>query len=129
MHDYKTGSPLPKQEELDEDRQLAMYSLWVRRRFKDFKKVRLVWHFLAVDKEMDSFRTKKELEDLREKVLEQIKVSVVFGSDNKITVKESECIKLPAKNSDKRKELNEVLRGIGKLMMSRSLMFMHWREF
>ena len=29
--------------------------------------------------------------------------------------KESEYIKLPAKNSDERKELNEVLRSIGKL--------------
>ena len=202
VHDYKTGATLPKQEELDEDRQLAMYSLWVRRRFKDFKKVRLVWHFLAVDKEMDSFRTKKQLEDLRDEVMEQIKkieaaeefpanvswlcdwclyksicpmwrhgeeleekpeneylddpglrlveeyvrikeeldehrreaeekldklrealiafcereeVSVVFGSDNKITVKESEYVKLPAKNTKERKELNEVLRGIGKL--------------
>ena len=202
VHDYKTNAKLPKQEELDEDRQLAMYSLWVRRRFKDFKKVRLVWHFLAVDKEMDSFRTKKQLEDLRDEVMEQIKkieaaeefpanvswlcdwclyksicpmwrhgeeleekpeneylddpglrlveeyvrikeeldehrreaeekldklrealiafcerekVSVVFGSDNKITVKESEYVKLPAKNTEARKELNEVLRGIGKL--------------
>jgi len=78
VHDYKTGSTLPKQEELDEDRQLAMYSLWVRRRFKDFKKVRLVWHFLAVDKEMDSFRTKKQLEDLRDEVLEQVKKMTVL---------------------------------------------------
>ena len=57
VHDYKTNNSLPKQQKLDEDRQLAMYSLWVKLNFKDCKKVRLVWHFLAFDKEMDSFRT------------------------------------------------------------------------
>jgi putative RecB family exonuclease len=72
VHDYKTGSSLSKQEELDRDRQLAMYSQWVRQNFKDFKKVRLVWHFLAFDKEMDSYRTKEELENLREEILSQI---------------------------------------------------------
>ena len=72
VHDYKTGSSLSKQEELDKDRQLAMYSQWVRQNFKDFKKVRLVWHFLAFDKEMDSYRTKEELENLREEILSQI---------------------------------------------------------
>ncbi len=74
VHDYKTGSSLPKQEDLDKDRQLAMYSQWVQQNFKDFKKVRLVWHFLAFDKEMDSYRTSKELENLRKEILAQIKV-------------------------------------------------------
>lgn len=73
VHDYKTSSSLPKQEDLDKDRQLAMYSQWVRRNFKDFKKVRLVWHFLAFDKEMESFRTKEELENLRKEVLDRIR--------------------------------------------------------
>ncbi len=72
VHDYKTGSSTPKQEELDNDRQLAMYSQWVRRNFKDFKKVRLVWHYLAFDKEMDSSRTKEQLENLQEDVMSRI---------------------------------------------------------
>jgi len=72
VHDYKTNMTLARQEDLDKDRQLAMYSLWVREQFKDFKKVRLVWHFVAFDKEMESYRTKKELEELREQVLEEI---------------------------------------------------------
>ncbi|MFP4081943.1 MAG: RecB family exonuclease [Candidatus Aminicenantes bacterium] len=72
VHDYKTSSMLPKQEELDQDKQLAMYSLWVRTHFKDFQKVRLVWHYLAFDKELDSFRTPQQLEDLRKEVLAQI---------------------------------------------------------
>jgi len=72
VHDYKTSSSLPKQEDLDKDRQLAMYSQWVRQNFKDFKKARLVWHFLAFDKEMDSFRTEEQLEKLRQEILTRI---------------------------------------------------------
>ena len=72
VHDYKTNNTLPAQEDLDNDRQLAMYALWVKKHFKDFKKVRLVWHFVAFDKEMESFRTEKQLEDLRQEVLSQI---------------------------------------------------------
>ena len=73
VHDYKTNNSLPKQEKLDEDRQLAMYSLWVKNQFKDLKKVRLVWHFLAFDREMESSRTASELEDLKKDVLKKIK--------------------------------------------------------
>ena len=72
VHDYKTNNTLPAQEDLDNDRQLAMYALWVKKHFKDFKKIRLVWHFVAFDKEMESFRTEKQLEDLRQEVLSQI---------------------------------------------------------
>jgi putative RecB family exonuclease len=45
----------------------------VRRRFKDFKRVRLVWHFLAFDKEMDSWRTDEDLEKVRQKLLDDIR--------------------------------------------------------
>ncbi len=202
VHDYKTGSTLPKQKELDQDRQLAMYSLWVRQNFKDFDKVRLVWHFLAFAKEMDSFRTKIQLDELKREVLAQINeieaaedfpanvswlcdwclyrsicpmwshgaelerkheneylndpglklvdeyvrikgaldehrreadekleklkealiafcqkegIQVVFGSENKITVKEYESIKLPGKGTEEREMLIHILEKIGRL--------------
>jgi len=73
VHDYKTNNSLKKQEDLDEDRQLAMYSLWVKKNFKDFKKVDLVWHYLAFDKELRSSRTEKQLQDLKKDVLNKIK--------------------------------------------------------
>ncbi len=201
VHDYKTNTTLPKQEDLDTDRQLAMYSLWVRNEFKDFKKVRLVWHFVAFDKEMDSYRTEKQLEELRKNVIakiheieqteefpakvtrlcnwclyrgicpmwkhgqeleakpeneflndpgvklvnEYVKIkgeldthkkeagekleklrealiefcekkdaSVVFGSENKISVNEYESIKFPQKNTKDRTKLIETLKKIGK---------------
>jgi putative RecB family exonuclease len=202
VHDYKTGSSLPKQDELDQDRQLAMYSLWVRKNFKDFNRVRLVWHFLAFDKEMDSYRTKEQLDGLKKEILDQIRkieaaeefpanvswlcdwclyrsicpmwshgaeldekpeneylhdpglklvdefvrikgeleehrkeadekleklkealiafcqregVQVVFGSENKITVKEHQPKKLPGKGTAEREKLICILESIGRL--------------
>lgn len=201
VHDYKTSNSLPKQQKLDEDRQLAMYSLWVKLNFKDCKKIRLIWHFLAFDKEMESFRTISQLEDLRKEVVAQIKkiedakefpanetalcnwcdyqsicplfkheielkekkvneflndsgvklvntyvklkakqkeynseidekleklkealiefckkegVEVVVGSDNKISIKEQESMKFPAKGSEEREELIKLLKKMGK---------------
>jgi len=73
VHDYKTNLKLPDQKSLEKDRQLAMYSLWVRREFEDCRDVRLVWHFLAFDKEMESYRTIEQLEDLRREVLAKVK--------------------------------------------------------
>jgi putative RecB family exonuclease len=78
VHDYKTSSGLPAQAELDQDIQLAAYSLWVRHRFKDFRRVRLVWHYLAFDKELDSWRTDEELEKLRQELLREI--STILGA-------------------------------------------------
>jgi putative RecB family exonuclease len=73
IHDYKTNTTLPTQENLDKDPQLAMYSVWVRREFEDCKKVKLVWHFLAFDKEMRSSRTEDQLESLMQETLLKIK--------------------------------------------------------
>ena len=202
VHDYKTSLTLAKQEELDGDKQLAMYSLWVMKNFKDCRKVRLVWHYLAFDKELDSYRTEEQLESLRKEVLEKImrlekasefpanvsslcdwcsykaicpmwkheaeleqkpekeylddqglklvdeyvrikeeydrrrveaeqrleelkkeliafsqrkRISVVFGSENKVAVNEYESLKLPAKNTKEREELVSLLKNIGKL--------------
>ena len=63
--DYKTNNRLKAQGELDEDRQLAMYSLWVRKNFRDCKSVKLVWYFLAFDKEMVSERSDEQLQKLK----------------------------------------------------------------
>ena len=67
VHDYKTGSKLPDQRELDRDRQLALYqigveSLWPEAREKG---VRLVWHEVAFDVEMGSVRSQEALERLK----------------------------------------------------------------
>ena len=63
--DYKTNNQLKAQEELDEDRQLAMYSLWVSQKYPDAKAVKLVWYLLAFDKEMISERNEEQLVKLQ----------------------------------------------------------------
>lgn len=67
--DYKTNAYMKKQEEADSDRQLAMYSIWVKDKFKDAKSVKLVWHMLAFNKEVVSERSDKELEVLEKEVI------------------------------------------------------------
>jgi hypothetical protein len=61
------------QEEADSDRQLAMYSIWVRDKFKDAKKVVLLWHMLAFDKDITSERSDAQLKALQEETVALIK--------------------------------------------------------
>ena len=71
--DYKTNSRMKDQEEADSDRQLAMYSFWVKDKFKDAKSVKLLWHMLAFNKEVTSERTPEQLEKLQNEVISLIK--------------------------------------------------------
>lgn len=73
IHDYKTSNKLPAQDELDKDRQLAVYAYGIKKMYPDAAEVRLVWHFLAFDKEMSSSRTPEQLESLRKEVIMLIK--------------------------------------------------------
>jgi putative RecB family exonuclease len=72
IHDYKTNSRLPLPEYIDNDRQLALYSIGVKNRYPDAKDVRLIWHFLAFDKEIDSTRTDEELVELKQNTVQLI---------------------------------------------------------
>jgi len=71
--DYKTNSKIKDQEEADSDRQLAMYSFWVKDKFKDAKSIKLVWHLLAFNKEVVSERTEEQLKKLMQEVIDRIK--------------------------------------------------------
>jgi len=71
--DYKTNARMKDQEEADEDRQLALYSLWVKDKFKDVKSVKLIWHMLAFNKDAVSERTDEQLEKLQQEVIDKIK--------------------------------------------------------
>jgi len=72
IHDYKTNSRLPLPQYIQNDRQLALYSIGVKDRYPDVKDVRLIWHFLAFDKEIDSTRTDEELEELKKHTIQLI---------------------------------------------------------
>jgi len=65
IHDYKTNSRLPLMEYIEHDRQLALYMIGVKERYPDVIDVKLVWHFLAFDKEIDSTRSDEQLEELK----------------------------------------------------------------
>lgn len=71
--DYKTSGSLKRQEELDRDRQLAMYSIWVRENYPEAKDVKLVWNFLAFNEEFSSSRTLDDLDKLKLEVEDKIK--------------------------------------------------------
>ena len=70
--DYKTNSYMKAQQEADSDRQLAMYSLWVKNRYKDAKSVVLLWHMLAFNKNVTSIRTEEELQVLQDQIVKII---------------------------------------------------------
>lgn len=72
IHDYKTGNSMKSQEELDKDRQLALYTIGIKKSFPDVKDVHLVWHYLAYNKKMQSKRTDEELEQLRVDIINLI---------------------------------------------------------
>lgn len=72
IHDYKTGNYLKSQEDLDKDRQLALYSLGIRNKYPNVNDVHLIWHFLAFNKKMTSTRTIGELERLRQEIIDLI---------------------------------------------------------
>ncbi len=68
IHDYKTGSSLPAQADVDKDRQLGLYQIGVQTLWPDAKEVRLVWHYVAFDVEMRSQRTPEALDSLRSEI-------------------------------------------------------------
>lgn len=70
--DYKTTSRMKERYEIEEDKQLAMYSIWVKRNFPDAKSVKLVWQMLAFNSEIVSERTEEELNRLMEEMMIKI---------------------------------------------------------
>ena len=73
IHDYKTSSRLPTQEDVNSDRQLAFYQIGVAEKWQGVEEVRLIWHYLAFDKEIRSSRTPDELHQLCQATLELIR--------------------------------------------------------
>ncbi len=65
IHDYKTGKRLPNQEQLDADRQLALYQIGLSEQYPD-QPMRLVWHYLQQNQSPSSTRTPEQLETLRD---------------------------------------------------------------
>jgi len=86
IHDYKTSGSLPAQETLDNDRQLGIYQIGVKEKFRDAEEINLIWHYLIFDKEFTSKRSDAQLKDLKKEVLSLIKT---LEKDTKFTPIES----------------------------------------
>ena len=72
IHDYKTSNSAPSWEDIENDRQLALYSLAIKKIFKD-KDICLIWHYLAHDKKICIRKTDAQLEELKKEFLDLIK--------------------------------------------------------
>lgn len=81
IHDYKTSAHLPGQSDADSDRQLALYHIGVKKRWPDVQQVRLVWHYLAFDRELVSVRSDDALDELAtgaRKLIDDIEAAADF---------------------------------------------------
>ena len=72
IHDYKTSAYLPSQQDADIDRQLGLYHIGVQKKWPDISNIRLVWHYLAFDKELVSSRSEEAISKLVEDTIRTI---------------------------------------------------------
>ncbi|PIO08094.1 hypothetical protein COU59_02250 [Candidatus Pacearchaeota archaeon CG10_big_fil_rev_8_21_14_0_10_34_12] len=73
IHDYKTSARFPSEKDIENDRQLALYSIAIKNKFGHDKKVILIWHYLSFNRKLRSKRTDEQLKKLKEKTLGTIK--------------------------------------------------------
>ncbi len=72
IHDYKTSAYLPSQQDADNDRQLGLYHIGVQKKWPDISNIKLVWHYLAFDKDLVSSRSEEAISKLVEDTIRTI---------------------------------------------------------
>lgn len=72
IHDYKTANTLPQKDKIENDRQLALYSIAIKDLYGIDKKVCLVWHYLAHNMKITSCRTDEQLDQLKDDTIDLI---------------------------------------------------------
>ncbi|UCF80860.1 MAG: PD-(D/E)XK nuclease family protein [Acidobacteriota bacterium] len=65
IHDYKSSMRLPSQDDMEKDRQLALYGIGVRQTMPDVGRVEFVWHYLVFGREIRVSPTPAKVEDTR----------------------------------------------------------------
>jgi putative RecB family exonuclease len=73
IHDYKTSGSLMTQEQADNDFQLPLYQLALMSQWAEAEKAKLIWHFLLFNKQIESSRSKKQLLEIQDAVIDKIK--------------------------------------------------------
>ena len=89
IHDYKTARQMVKQQDLNEDRQLALYQLAVQQMWPDRDRFELVWHYLAVPEKRTSTRDDIQIEDLVANTIQLIREIEQAIEDDNFPTKES----------------------------------------
>ena len=74
VHDYKTANNLPDRKAVENDRQLALYSIAIKEQYKIdcSDNIHLIWHYLAHNQKIYSKRTDNQIEQLKKQTLEKI---------------------------------------------------------
>lgn len=67
--DYKTGSDLPGEKDLESNWQLPLYQIGLTQMFPDLEDVTCTWCFLAHNKKISVKRTPDHLKELEEKII------------------------------------------------------------
>jgi putative RecB family exonuclease len=65
IHDYKSSMRLPSQDDMEKDRQLALYGIGVQQTMPDVGRVEFVWHYLVFGREIRVSPAPSKLEDTR----------------------------------------------------------------
>ena len=86
IHDYKTSAHLLSQEDADNDRQLGLYQIGVRKKWPDINNIKLIWHYVAFDRELISSRSDEAISKL---VLETTRLIDEIDSATDFPPKES----------------------------------------
>jgi len=71
--DYKTNNKAKTQEEVDIDRQLALYSIAIKKLYPFVEKIDLAWYFLSAGIKQISHRSEEQLQDLENQIIEDIR--------------------------------------------------------
>ncbi len=72
IHDYKSGKRAMSQRDADRDTQLALYQIGLDKTHENVEDVELVWHFLQHGIEVRSKRSKADLDQLSQKMMDDI---------------------------------------------------------
>jgi putative RecB family exonuclease len=89
IHDYKTSNQTKTQEEIEKDKQLALYSIAIKRMYPSVEKIDLIWHFLESGMEMRTSKSAEELKLLEKEIINNIETIEIAKQNDDFKAKAS----------------------------------------
>ena len=90
IHDYKSGKRAMTSYQANKDKQLALYQIALEQNYNNVKSVKLIWHFLQHNIQIQSNRSKQELNKLIKDTISKINnIRKKIDSDEAFLPKES----------------------------------------